>query len=206
MEYEVRYYYPKNSYEELITIMEKKNLIKRQKRYEKTIQYNHPMKEYDFYSKALDARFRLRITKSEEFNECKISYKRRLGKNLSGINEEEEREVHIDVKDFEEVIYILEKVLHMKKEESYERYRTVFENDDVEIAIDEYPFGIAVEIESKSIINPLYVINYWINELGLDESRRYDLSWDDKYQELCIKQNKEIYKFVEFGKEMPEVK
>ena len=37
----------------------------------------------------------------------------------------------------------------MKNVESYERYRTLFYNDDIEISIDEYPFGIALEIENK---------------------------------------------------------
>lgn len=38
----------------------------------------------------------------------------------------------------------------MKQIESYERYRTVYYNEEIEISIDEYPFGIALEIENKS--------------------------------------------------------
>lgn len=38
----------------------------------------------------------------------------------------------------------------MKCVESYERYRNIFTNDDIEIVIDKYPFGIALEIENKS--------------------------------------------------------
>ena len=34
--------------------------------------------------------------------------------------------------------------------ESYERYRTIYFNEEIEISIDEYPFGIALEIENKS--------------------------------------------------------
>ena len=45
--------------------------------------------------------------------------------------------------------------MHFTTVESYERYRTVFENDEVEISVDEYPFGVYVEIENKSTIkNP----------------------------------------------------
>ena len=31
----------------------------------------------------------------------------------------------------------------------------------------------------------------------------YKLSWDDKYEELCVEQNIEKYNIVEFGKKMP---
>ena len=44
---------------------------------EKTIQYNHPMKEYDYYSKKIDARFRVRTTVNNEIKKCMITYKRR---------------------------------------------------------------------------------------------------------------------------------
>ena len=39
--------------------------------------------------------------------------------------------------------------MHFKVVDSYEKYRTIFTNEDVEISIDEYPFGIALEIENK---------------------------------------------------------
>ena len=42
--------------------------------------------------------------------------------------------------------------MHFNIVESYERYRTVFENEDVEISVDEYPFGICLEIENKRIL------------------------------------------------------
>ena len=40
--------------------------------------------------------------------------------------------------------------MHFKLIESYERYRNIFENEEIEIALDEYPFGLALEIESKN--------------------------------------------------------
>lgn len=68
MEYEVRYYYPKDSKDKIITKLSKiDNLISKGRFYEKTSQYNHPMKEYDFYDKKIDGRFRLRITKKKIF-------------------------------------------------------------------------------------------------------------------------------------------
>ena len=47
-------------------------------------------------------------------------------------------------------MFIINNVLKKKSIESYERYRTIFTNEDVEISVDEYPFGIALEIENKS--------------------------------------------------------
>ena len=83
MENEVRFYFSLNEYnnlkEKLINIPEL-NFIGRN--YEKTSQYNHPMKEFDFYSQKVDGRFRVRITKGENTSKCKISWKRRL-KNTS---------------------------------------------------------------------------------------------------------------------------
>ena len=47
-------------------------------------------------------------------------------------------------------MFIINNVLKKKSIESYERYRTIFTNEDVEISVDEYPFGISLEIENKS--------------------------------------------------------
>lgn len=95
----------------------------------------------------------------------------------------------------------------MKKIESYERYRNVFFNKDVEIVVDKYPFGIALEIENKSKDkSPNETILFWINRLGLDINESFRLSWDDKYTQLCKEQNIEIYKNVKFGLPMPQVK
>ena len=48
--------------------------------------------------------------------------------------------------------------------ESYERYRTTFINDDVEISVDEYPFGVALEIENKSSDkDPELIVKKWTN-------------------------------------------
>ena len=91
--------------------------------------------------------------------------------------------------------------------ESYERYRTTFTNDEVEIALDEYPFGLALEIEAKVCNdNAEQIIDKYVNLLNLDYKDSYRLSWDDKYEELCKKQNKEKYNHVLFGKDMPEVR
>lgn len=172
---------------------------------EKTIQYNHPMKEYDYYSKEIDARFRVRTTVNNEIKKCMITYKRRNENFLSEeINTEEEVEVSINYNEVDNLIYLLENVIHMNLVESYERKRHVFSNEDIEVVVDIYPFMIAIEVENKSIEkDPKTVILYYLNLLGLNIKDSYRLSWDDKYEELCNSQNIKQYNIVDNTKEMP---
>ena len=172
---------------------------------EKTIQYNHPMKEYDYYSKEIDARFRVRTTVNNELKKCMITYKRRSPKFLEEeINVEEEIEVTINYNELDNLLYILENVIHMELVESYERTRHVFSNEDIEVVVDIYPFMIAVEVENKSKEkDPKSVILYYLNLLGLNLKDSYRLSWDDKYEELCKNQNIKQYNIVDKEKEMP---
>ena len=104
-------------------------------------------------------------------------------------------------------MFIVNNVMHFTVVESYERYRTIFTDDDIEISVDEYPFGIALEIENKSTEkDPEATVNYWVEKLGLNYSDSYRLSWDDKYLELCKEQNVEAYSEVTFDKKMPSVR
>lgn len=207
MEYEVRYYYPRKELNNIINKLDKiKQLEKENRLYEKTIQYDHPNKNISFYSKEIDGRFRIRVSKNDDINKCMISWKRRLNTN-SSVNEEEEVELTIKYEEYDNLMFIIEKVLKMKSIESYERYRTIYHNDEIEIAIDEYPFGIALEIENKSNSdNPKEIVKKWTELLDLDINDSYKLSWDDKYTSLCREQNIEIHKHVTFDKPMPEVK
>jgi transcriptional regulator with XRE-family HTH domain len=172
---------------------------------EKTIQYNHPMKEYDYYSKEIDARFRLRTTINNETKKCMITYKRRKENFLNEeINTEEEVEVSINYNEIDNLIYLLENVIHMKLIESYERKRHIFSNEDIEVVVDIYPFMIAIEVENKSKDkDPKSVILYYLNLLGFDLQDSYRLSWDDKYEELCTSQNIKQHNIVDNTKEMP---
>lgn len=137
-----------------------------------------------------------------------IIWKRRI-KNVEQdkINKEEEIEVKIDFKDYENLILLLTKVLKLERIESYERYRHVFKNEEVEIVVDKYPFGIVLEIESKTNESDSEkVILKWLDRLGLKLKDSYKFSWDDNYNELCKEQNNEIFKDVLFGLDMPEVR
>lgn len=207
MEYEVRYYYSNNELNNIIEKLSQIKELKNKKRiYEKTIQYDHPNENNSFYTKEIDGRFRIRISKNESISKCMISWKRRLNKK-SEVNQEEEKELTIKYDEYENLIFIIENILKMKKTESYERYRTVFYNDEIEIAVDEYPFGIALEIENKSKSNnPKEIVKKWVEKLDLDINKSYKLSWDDKYTELCKEQNIEIFKHVTFDKIMPKIK
>ena len=208
MEYEVRFYYPSSEVNNLLDkLSELKELEKKPRTYEKTVQYNHSDPRYDFYSKEIDGRFRLRLSKNIEESKCKLSWKRRLPNTTENlVNKEEENEVRISYEDVDNFIFIIENVMHFKVVDSYERYRTIFTNEDVEISIDEYPFGIALEIENKSSTkNPEEVVMNYVSKLKLNIKDSYRLSWDDKYVELCKEQNKEIYNEVTFDKDMPSI-
>lgn len=209
MEYEVRFYYAN---EELNNILKKlkqvSNLKEQIRTYEKTIQYNHSDERFNFYSQEIDGRFRLRISSNDNETKCKLSWKRRL-KNTTEteVNKEEEKEVRINSEDINNFIFIIENVMHFTTVESYERYRTVFENDEVEISVDEYPFGVCVEVENKSLDkNPENIVRKWVDKVGLNISNAYRLSWDDKYLELCEEQGIERFNEVTFDKPMPSVK
>lgn len=206
VESEVRYYYSLSEEKKIVDFLKTfPDLQYKGKFYEKTIQYDHPNQEYSFYSKDVDARFRVRITKNNELKKCMISYKQRMGVvQTQDINTEKEVELSIVPEEYDNLIFLLEKVLKLKLVESYERYRHVFFNDDVEIVVDIYPFALAIEIENKSSDkDPKTVILYYLQKLGLSLEESYKLSWDDKYEELCLEQNIKKYNMVDFEKNMP---
>ena len=210
MEVELRFYYGFEEYDKLIEKLNKfEELEYKGCFFERTIQYDNPCKEYSFYNKETDGRFRVRISKDvkTEKTYSKISWKRRTKETLEGfVNKEEEVEIDFKYEEYEKLIILLENVIKMKRIESYERYRNVFDNDDIEIVVDKYPFGIALEIENKSTNkSPEETILHWIQKLALKQEDAYRLSWDDKYTELCKEQNIEISKNVRFGIPMPKI-
>ena len=208
METEIRFYYSIESKDDVINYFKNfAGLNYKGRFYECTDQYNHPMKEFDFYSKTIDGRFRIRRIVGEDASNCKITWKRRLKNNVSElIHKEEEIEVSIDPKEYDNLCLLLESVLHLNRIESYERYRSRFVNDDIEIVVDEYPFGLCIELENKSKTKDAEeVVNDWLKKLNLNINDAYRLSWDDKYEELCREQNKEVEKIVRFSDDMPNV-
>ncbi len=208
METEIRFYYSIESKDTVINYLKKfEKLTFKGRFYECTDQYNHPMKKYDFYRKEIDGRFRVRKTIGDNISKCMITWKRRLKENVKElIHQEEEIEVSINPEEYDKLCSLLEEVIHLSIVESYERYRSIFSNEDIEIVVDEYPFGLCVEIENKSKTKDAEtVIKEWLSKLKLDINEAYRLSWDDKYAELCKEQNKEIYNVVRFDKDMPKI-
>lgn len=208
MEYEVRFYYGENGIKDIISRLDSIGELEQYpETYEKTIQYNHSDNRYNFYSKEIDGRFRYRVSSNNNGSKTKLSWKRRLNDTTNtDVNKEEEVEVNIDYNDMDNFLYIVENVLHMNVVESYERYRTVYKNSEVEISIDKYPFGYALEIESiNSDESSEEVVSNWCERIGLDIKKSYRLSWDDKYEELCKEQNVVKYNEVTFDKDMPKI-
>ena len=78
-----------------------------------------------------------------------ITWKRRLEANEL-IHNEEEIEVSINPEEYDKLCLLLNDILHLTIVESYERYRSVFSNEDIEIVVDEYPFGLCKE-QNKTI-------------------------------------------------------
>ena len=69
MEYEVRFYYPSDMYDDLVDKLSNiSDLQKGYRTYEKTMQFNHCDARYNFYSKEIDGRFRFRISSNDERN------------------------------------------------------------------------------------------------------------------------------------------
>lgn len=209
MEYEIRFYYPLTKYKEKLLELKKiKDLNFEDRKYEITSQFDHPSKKFSFYTKEVNGRFRIRKTESKKGGKCMISWKRRLNDTVDKkINKEEEVEISINSKDYDNLMFLINNVLHMKEIETYERYRTTFSNDEIEIVLDEYPFGLALEIEAKkNIDNPEKIINKYITLLNLKYEDSYKLSWDDKYEQLCKEQKMEKFNKVLFDKPMPKIK
>ncbi len=158
-------------------------------------------------SKEIDGRYRIRITRDENEAKCMLSWKRRIpGTTDELVNKEGEVECRINPDDYENLVYLTEKVLKMERVESYERYRTNYSNDTIEISVDEYPFAIALEIEAKTSQNQEQVIDKYVKLLELNYDDSFRLSWDDKYQELCKLQNIKPVSDVLFDSvDMPEI-
>lgn len=208
MEYEVRFYFSVSEKENIINKLNNiKNLKCSGTFYEKTTQYNSNDINNDFYSKNIDGRYRVRITKGKNETKCMLSWKKRLKDTKSGnVNKEEEIECRIDPRDYDNFIYLTENVVKMIRVESYERYRTNYDNEEIEVSVDLYPFGLALEIEAKCDQNQEDIVEKYVKELGLNLKDSYRLSWDDKYNELCDSQNIKKYSDVLFeNKDMPNI-
>ncbi len=197
LEREIRYYFPLRFKEELERKVNGCDLIYKGKYFIQTLMFDNPHPDYSFYLPEIDGRLRLRKFEPLDPNKFSsrafLSWKQRLKKE-GGINEEIEIEVSFRVEDYENMRKILEEVLRCKYMGGYEMYRTIFEGKGVEVTINEYPFGIALEIEAK---DPAVNFQEIITALDLQKLTPSYLSNDDMYEALCkkkgIKPKSEIF-------------
>lgn len=166
--------------------------------HEITIMYDNPNPDYTFYSLSIDGRLRLRAAKQTDKNSTSddyglVSWKQRIPSLKNEImRHENEIEFNFNPTELHAVQSILEDVLHCPKISSYERYRNHYENGNIHITLDEFPFALMLELEingnsesaEKQLINILSL-------LKLDSSSASSYSCDDMYRELCFKENKQ---------------
>ena len=140
METEIRFYYSKESQEDVIKYFKKFKELKYSGRfYECTDQYNHPMKEFDFYSKKIDGRFRVRKTIGDNVSKCMITWKRRLKDNVKElIHKEEEIEVSINPEEYDNLCLLLNNVLHLNIVESYASSYGTIDLDNTNLGVEKY--------------------------------------------------------------------
>lgn len=128
----------------------------------------------------VDARLRVRLISADRDSTEKhieLTYKRRLSVE-NGVKREEEIEVEFDT-DASTFLTILNKMGYARTT-SYERYRETFISDEVKITLDEFPYGVVLEIEGEEV-----AIKAVAKELELQETNLYALSCDDLYRDLC---------------------
>ncbi|MDR2063626.1 MAG: hypothetical protein LBQ02_02430 [Candidatus Nomurabacteria bacterium] len=162
--------------------------------YEKTTMYDNPNPKLTFYSAKIDGRLRLRLSnevaengveKSRGKNRCLVTWKQRLAMGRKGaIRKELEYEFNVNPEGAQNVIYILETVLCCPRIESYERIRHFFIGKDIEITLDEFPFGLMLEFELKKSTSEKKLLET-VKKFGLNKNHASKNSCDDMYKQLC---------------------
>ena len=195
IEREMRFYLP-------LEELESRQKILKQVRYkgryhEITIMYDNPNSAYTFYSTSIDGRLRLRAATPTDKNLTDgyglVSWKQRIPSLKNEImRHENEIEFSFNSAELPAVRSIFEDVLRCPKISSYERYRSHYESGDIHITLDEFPFGLMLELEigvdSKNIEQQLMEI---LSQLNLNQVMVSSYSCDDMYRELCLKENKQ---------------
>jgi len=150
-----------------------------------------------------DARLRLR-TKIADMNEqeksFEFTYKKRLA-TKGGIKKESELNYDFSSSQSSENLLDLFKVIGLSEKDSYERMRKTFKNNEIQLTIDEFPFGYIAELEGEEEM----VLKY-DKLLDMNSFVQYELSCDDVYAELCKKKGIKPKTSILFtDKEMPKL-
>lgn len=216
LEKEIRFFYPTSKLENLHDMLRGTGANFLGRYYQLTIMYDNPNQEFSFYKPEIDGRLRFRTSIFTPLpgqpdvegskSSSKITWKRRLPKEVdSGIHNEEEIEVDVDYENYKNMEEILENVLKCKRMSSYERYRNIYKKDGLSITIDEFPYGVMLEVELEDAVEE--DLMKFIEELGLLPENAYNLSCDDKYVELCEEVGCEVKDDILFvDKDMPQIK
>ncbi len=216
-ETEIRFFFNHSNLEKLIQKLQKFNYL--YSAHEITILYDNPNPNFSFYNQKIDGRLRLRLIEVIKSNNIKskptseqssyglITWKRRLPEHKNNkINIEEEIEYQVSLTDFNNVKNIFENILKCPRMSSYERIRHNFDDQNVKITLDEFPYGLMLEFElknNKKITNLMTEIEKF--NLTLEEASR--LSCDDKYHQLCQENNQISKTDILFSdKDMPLIK
>ena len=208
LEKEAKFYFPNDELKNLHDIAIGAGLVFEGKFYELTRMFDNPNKEYSFYNPIIDGRLRFRVIKNMDLGteKAKLSWKRRLIEhNANDICIQEEVEVAVSDEDILSMLCILEKVLKCPTKSSYERYRNVYLGSGVEFTIDEFPFGLMLEIEIKDGTED--DIRNIIKNTHLNKFETSKLSCDDMYRELCRREGIEHSSDIIFSDvNMPHIK
>lgn len=150
--------------------------------YELNVMYDNPSQ----IMQTTDGRIRLRKSGEDTI----LTYKKPLSRK--GIKKEIEYETKVSNFDIMEKIL---KMMEFTKTTSYERYRSYFHKNDIEVMIDEFPYGVFIEIEGSE-----RVIIGVSNDLGFNIKDNLTDSCDTIYTKRCIEKGIEPSKHILFNK------
>lgn len=150
-----------------------------------------------------DARLRLR-TKIKDLNshlkEFEFTYKKRLGIE-NGIKKETELNYFFTSEQSSENLLSIFRITGLIERDSYERRRKTFLNNEIQLTIDEFPFGYIVELEGNE-----EKVLFYEKLLNMENCVQYGASCDDVYIEICNKKGVVPKKHILFEDiEMPRL-
>lgn len=205
IEREIKFFFPLNDLTKItsdLQIFKYVNIT-----HELTLMFDNPNPDFSFYNKKIDGRLRLRIIKHlNRTSNGKIigllSWKQRIPEHaLSKIRHENEVECHLDKNELKNMQTILKDILKCPLISSYERERSHYHTDGLEITLDKFPFGLMLEIEFENETIHHSEIEKTLKKLNLKEKDASHFSCDDMYKHLCRTQGKKIKEHILFNDE-----
>lgn len=179
-------------------LAEKLSLSKVSDQYEK----NQNFDNNDTFEKE-DARLRLRTKTRNEgsiISDFEFTYKKRISIE-KGIKKETELNYNFSSEQSSKNLIAIFKIIGLSERDSYERIRKTYANNNIQLTIDEFPFGYIIELEGQED----KILDYE-KKLGMENYIHYEKSCDDVYKELCVKKGVTVKKHITFDDlEMPQL-